>query len=447
MKTWNINEAVFYHIYPLGFCGSPKQNDFLSPPVERLNKLLDWLAHFKELGINAIYLGPLFESETHGYDTVNYYEVDRRLGTNQTLKNIIAEFHKNEIRVILDGVFNHSGRRFFAFQDIQKNRTGSPYTDWYNDLNFSGDSPFHDNFSYQGWAGCFNLVKFNVNNSNLREYIFNAVSMWIEEFHIDGLRLDAADVIDFPFLSDLSQLCKKKKDDFLLIGEVVHGDYRNWIQQGKLDSVTNYEAYKGLWSSFNEKNFFEIAYSLKRCFSEGSIYQNIPLYNFLDNHDVNRISDTLLKKEHLFPLYGLLFSIPGIPSIYYGSEFGIPGKRTYQTDEALRPNLDLIELKQHPFLPNLLKEIQQFISCRKSSAALQFGNYHELYVSSEQFIFSRNYQDETVIIAINSNEEDCFFNMKNFSILQDKGYDFLNKEEVDLKNLLLRGNWLRIIRL
>ncbi|MEO1255282.1 MAG: alpha-amylase family glycosyl hydrolase [Bacteroidota bacterium] len=170
------------------------------------------------------------------------------------------------------------------------------------------------------------------------------------------MRLDAADAISFDFFPLLKAHCRNQKSDFWLMGEVVHGDYYRWANDEMLDSTTNYEAYKGLYSSHLDCNLFEIAYSLNRQFSEDGIYKDLTLYNFVDNHDVNRLASNLKNPAHLYTIYGLLFTMPGIPSLYYGSEWGIAGKRTDQSDHMLRPTLSLDkvdapepDLIRHPF--------------------------------------------------------------------------------------------------
>ncbi len=444
MENW-IENAFFYHIYTLGFCDAPKKNDFVSQATERLNKIYDWIPHLKEVGINVLFLGPLFESESHGYDTVDYFNVDRRLGSNETLKKLVAELHKNGIKVVLDAVLNHSSRLFFAFKDLKQNRENSYYKNWYRNVRFNCNNYYNDGFCYDGWAGHINLVKYNHDNHETREHLFDAVRMWIKEFDIDGLRLDAADAIDMRFLNDLSKVCKNLKNDFWLKGEIVHGDYGRWIKEGGLDSTTNYEGYKSLWSSFNDKNFFEISYSLNRQFGEGGIYKNMRLYNFLDNHDVDRISDAIKKTEHLYPLYGLFFTVPGIPSLYYGSEFGVKGKRTNNSDEQLRPSLDLNNLKNNSNNLNLINEIKRFNAIRNQHKSLKNGDYKNLYVELDCFAFSRNYQEETIVVAVNGSDQTK--NIKINNISSNEGFDILNNEKVELKNLTLNPNWLRIVKI
>ncbi len=258
MQPW-FNDAVFYHIYPLGFCGAPERNDFGAAPVARLDKIYTWLDHIQGMGFDALYLGPLFESTTHGYDTADYYHVDRRLGTDDTLRGLAAELHRRGMRVVLDGVFNHTGRDFWAFRDVRQNGQASRFRDWFAGLRFDGTNHHRDPFSYDTWNGHESLVKLNLSHPEVRSHLLGAVETWIRDFGIDGLRLDAADHVDLGFLRELAGFCRSLRPDFWLMGEVVHGDYRRWANPACLDSVTNYEAYKGLYSSHNDHNYFEIA--------------------------------------------------------------------------------------------------------------------------------------------------------------------------------------------
>lgn len=282
-----INESVIYNIYPLGFCGAPKENDFKQE--YRLDKIYGWIDHMKSMSVNALVFNPVFESSKHGYDTIDYKKIDCRLGDNESFKKICKTLHDNGIKIMLDGVFNHVGRDFFAFKDVQQNRENSRYASWFENLNFWNNSPYNDGFSYEGWAGYYDLVKLNLHNDEVVNYLLDCARFWIDEFDIDGLRLDAADCIDIEFFKKLKNVCKEKKSDFWLYGEITHGDYNHWANPDVLDSVTNYECYKGIYSSHNDHNYFEIAHSLNRQFANGGIYRNIYTYNFVDNHDVNRV--------------------------------------------------------------------------------------------------------------------------------------------------------------
>ncbi len=413
-----MKHDVFYHIYPLGACGAPEINDFQSPAGTGIKTLGRSIPRLKKLGITALYVGPLFESTAHGYDTLDYFWVDRRLGTNDDLRSFVSACHDNGIKVILDAVLNHTGRHFFAFKDLQEKTGASPYASWFKGVDFSRKSPLGDPFAYEGWSGHFDLAKLNTENEAVRDHLFKAVRHWIESFNIDGLRLDAADVLSPSFMDSLSSFARKLKPEFWLMGEVVHGDYRDWAREGRLDSVTNFEMYKGLWSSFNDRNFFEIAWTLNRQFGEEGLYRNLDLYNFADNHDVNRVASTLRSKSHLFPLYGLLFTVPGIPSLYYGSEWAREGTRTATSDRALRPAIDLTASPREGSMgSDLERAIARFIEIRKDTQALREGRYRQLHVESEQFAFMREVEGvhaggTKAIVAVNASERDKTISVK-----------------------------------
>lgn len=397
----SFNDAVFYHIYPLGLCGAPFNNDGISSPVERLSIIDHWLDHIANLGINAVYIGPVFESGTHGYDTIDYYRIDRRLGTNATLRKLVERFHAKGIRVVLDAVLNHTGRDFPQFKELLKDPHTSVFRDWFSGINYHHRSPCGDPFTYDSWNGCYDLVKLNLHNPKVKEHLLRAVESWVREFDIDGLRLDAADCLDPGFLRDLSALCKRIKPGFWLMGEMVHGNYRKLLDDACLDSVTNYECYKGLYSSHNDRNFFEIAYALNRQFGNGGLYKDAGLYNFCDNHDVNRIASMLNNPAHLFTVYALLFTMPGIPSIYYGSEWFIHGRKKGGDDHPLRPALEL-GLLERTADPSLVNAIRCFSRLRSSLRPLRHGTYRQVALGHEYIVFARDAGDESVLVAVNT---------------------------------------------
>ena len=445
-----FSDCIFYHVYPLGLSGAPEKNDFSSPKGSFFEIFENELPRLKELGVNALYIGPIFESTAHGYDTVDYYHVDRRLGDNESFKNFSTKAHQMGFKLVLDAVFNHTGRDFFAFKDLKENARNSRFCSWYSNINFDGRSTLGDPFDYEGWAGCKDLVKLNVENPEVKEHLFGAVKFWIEEFNVDGLRLDAADVISLGFLRELSSMTKQIKNDFWLMGEVVHGDYNNWLKNGNLDSVTNYEAYKGLWSSFNSQNMFEIAYALSRQNGDYGIYKEHLLYNFLDNHDVTRIASAVSRDEYLFPLYGLLFTMPGIPSIYYGSEYGIKGKRNGSCDRELRPSLP--PFNRIPDFANpscdkdaLFTSIKKISEIRQNSSALKKGNYTELAVQNKAFAFQREFFGEKYAVCVNGDTEP--FSLKLNRNLDGKWEDVLNGGFVENTNTVqLDPCWLKILK-
>ena len=406
MGRW-FEEAVFYHMYPIGMTGAPRRNE-QTEVTHRLGELEKWLPHIEALGCTGIYIGPLFESTSHGYDTRDYKLVDRRLGDNEDFRHFVEEAHKREIKVVVDGVFNHTGREFFAFQDIQKNREHSPYCSWYKGINFWGNTHYNDGFGYEAWRNCFELVNLNYQEPKVRDYILDVIGFWIDEFDIDGIRLDCADCLDFSFMEEMRRYTNAKKDDFWLMGEVIHGDYSRYVAPHLLDSVTNYELHKGLYSGHNDHNYFEIAHTIRREFdSNGGIYRGMKLYSFVDNHDVDRIASKLNVPGHIYPVYTLLFTLPGIPSIYYGSEWGIQGRKEGGNDDPLRPAVDLEEtLKEVPD-PELLAWVKTLGRIHKEQKALSDGAYQELLLTNRQYAFARILGEKGVIVAVNNDDKEA----------------------------------------
>lgn len=393
---WAYNET-FYQIYPIGFCGAPTANDGITVP--RIRKIMEWSSYLQELGIGSIILNPIFESDNHGYDTRDFKKIDCRLGSNNDFKEVCQDLHDHDVKVILDGVFNHVGRGFWAFKDVLEHRQESQYIDWFC-IDFNGNSNYDDGFWYEGWEGHFELVKLNLCNPPVVDYLLDCVRYWIEEFDIDGLRLDVAYSLDHNFMKRLRSFCESLKPGFALIGEVLFGDYNIIVNNEMLHSCTNYECYKGIHSSFNSMNMFEIAHSLNRQYGSENwcIYRGKHLMNFVDNHDVTRIASILTNKNHLPLAYGLLFGMPGIPCIYYGSEWGEPGEKAPDNDYALRPCFD--EPK-----PNELTElIKKLIHIRQNNDALCNGSYQNIVIQNHQLVFERKTDGKRVIVAINASD-------------------------------------------
>lgn len=405
--SW-YDEAVFYHIYPLGLTGAPKQNSY-GEVEHRLRDVFPWISHIKKIGCNAIYIGPLFESVGHGYETTDYKKLDSRLGDNKDLTDFVAECHKQGIKVILDGVFNHTGRDFFAFQDIKQNRENSQYKDWYCNVNFGGNNEYNDGFSYENWGGYNLLVKLNQHNPAVKDYICDVIRFWVKEYDIDGIRLDAADVLDFNYMQALRQVANEVKPDFWLMGEVIHGDYSRWVNEGTLHSVTNYQLHKALYSGHNDHNYFEIAHTVKRL---NDMFGNrLKLYNFVDNHDVERIYTKLNKKSHFVPVHILMYTLPGVPSIYYGSEFGIEGKKEKFSDDSLRPALDYAQYADAVETNECTKLLAALGKIRQNTKALSYGDFKELVLTNTSYAFARNYNGQTVLVSVNNADNDCTMNL------------------------------------
>ncbi|MCC2820308.1 alpha-amylase family glycosyl hydrolase [Enterocloster sp. OA13] len=445
MSTW-YERGVFYHMYPLGMTGAPKHND-ATEVTNRFEELSQWIPHIRSLGCNAVYIGPLFESTSHGYDTRDYKLVDRRLGDNGAFKDFVEQCHDSGIRVVVDGVFNHTGREFFAFKDIQEKKWDSPYRDWYKGVNFDWQSPCGDPFGYDAWQGHFELPCLNLFNPAVRAYLFDVIRFWVDEFDIDGIRLDCANVLDFNFMKEMRQETAQMKEDFWLMGEVIHGDYSRWVNPEMLHSVTNYELHKSLYSGFNDHNFFEIAHNVRRLEAIGR-----QLYTFVDNHDEDRIASKLKLKEHLIPIYLCLFTLPGIPSIYYGGEWGVEGKRTNTSDEALRPAIAISQSD------GLKCELTEFISAigriHDENEALHGGRYQELLLTNRQYAFARHGEDSVIITAVNNDDNEVEIDVpvpvparEAVSLLEDGSGEAVLPVSDGKVHIKLRGNRGAVLKL
>lgn len=422
LSMW-AEESVFYQIYPLGFCGAPFENDGVLN--SRILKVNDWIPHIQELGANAIYFSPVFQSDTHGYNTRNYREIDCRLGTNEDFKNVCDNLHKAGIKVVLDGVFNHVGRGFFAFQDVLQNRENSKYKDWFARIAFDGNSSYNDGLWYEGWEGNYDLVKLNLRNEEVINHILESIQFWVDEFDIDGIRLDVAYCLDKDFLKRLRNFCNGLKPDFWLLGELLHGDYNQFVNDDMLHSCTNYECYKGMFSSFNSMNMFEICHSLNRQFGpeNWTIYKGKHLFNFVDNHDVSRIASNLNNLKHLPLIYALEFGMPGIPCVYYGSEWGATAHKN-EGDPALRACFNT------PVDNELSKYISNLAKVHKDSKALCYGGFKNVVLTNHQCVFERACESERVLVAINASDNE-YTAHGDFGVAE--GVDLLTGETVSFE--------------
>ncbi len=422
-----FDESVFYQIYPLGFCGAERENDF-GAVRHRLGKIGAEIGRLKELGVTAVLFNPLFESERHGYDTVDFFTVDRRLGTNEEFKELVNKLHEAGIRVVLDGVFNHVGRKFGPFEEVRRMREGTDYRFWF-DINFFGNSRYNDGFGYADWEGHPELVKLRLENADVQNYLMDAVRFWIREFDIDGLRLDVSYLLPGWFMELVRRTVSVKKD-FFLMGEVIHlQNFGQFLTPARLNSATDYECFRGMLSAFNSRNLFEIEHSMTRLFADlpWALFPRKNLFSFVDNHDVVRAATALKEKRNLLNLYTLLFTMPGIPCIYYGSEYAAEGDKS-DLDYKLRPCIDDIPRAEG----ELYARIQKLAYIRTHSKALAYGSYRKATCMNTNFSFVRECEGERIIVAINIAETDCTVRVE-----EAEGVDLLTGEVRNLNDIYL----------
>ena len=428
-----FEESVFYQLYPLTLCGAPAVNAPVSGGApandghgtghfpagtfghtsagaagaarDGISRLAVFAPHLQKLGIGGVYLNPIFESDSHGYDTRDYRVLDRRLGTNAEFRKIVDLYHSCGIRVVLDGVFNHVGRGFFAFRDVQKKKQASPYKDWFR-IDFGGDTHFHDGFWYEAWEGHYELVKLNLENPAVQQYLMESIDLWFREFDIDGIRLDVAYLLPLWFIAMVKDRIRAHKPDAFLLGEILGDNAGRFYDQGHVDAITDYPGYKGLWSSFNSFNLFELAHTIKRNY--GEMYRGRQLFSFADNHDVERIATKLADPEKLPLIYGLLLTLPGIPCIYYGSEWGTEGRKEKGSDASLRPAFDA------PRKTDLTEKIAEMIRFRNHAPELQTGAFRELRLQNRFFAFAREKDGNRTVCAVNIDDAPAVIDIPDY---------------------------------
>ena len=319
--------AVFWHLYPLGFVGAPASAAGPDAAAPRLRRLNNWLDYLIELGANGLLLGPVFASETHGYDTVDHYRIDPRLGTEADLVDLFEQASSRGIRVVLDGVFNHVGRGFPQLTDVVEHGYLSPFSSWFKRR---ADGEFNN------FEGHERLVTLNHDEPQVVDYVSDVMTYWLDR-GAAGWRLDAAYAVPTEFWRQVTDRVHAQHPDAWLLGEVIHGDYSSFVAKAGVDSVTQYELWKATWSSLNDRNFYELAWALQR---HEELLETFVPQTFLGNHDVTRIATQLVDPRHLpHALVLLLVAVAGIPSIYAGDEQGMVGLKEQREggDDAIRP--------------------------------------------------------------------------------------------------------------
>jgi glycosidase len=330
VSDW-IRHAIWWQVYPLGFTGAERAAlPDGAPPVSRLRQLEAWLPHLLELGCNGLALGPVFESGTHGYDTVDHFRVDRRLGTVDDLQHLLDACHGSGVRILLDGVFNHVGRGFPRFRDLLDHGPQHPSAGWFH---VEGDGP--DGFGYRTFEGHGGLVALNHAHPEVVDHVVRVMTTWCDR-GVDAWRLDAAYAVPPEFWREVLPRVRERHPDLWVVGEVIHGDYAGFVERSGVDSVTQYELWKAVWSSLNDRNLFELAHALRR---HGEFARAFLPQTFVGNHDITRLASRLTDPRHVALAVALLCTLPGVPTVYYGDEWGLRGVKEDREggDDAVRP--------------------------------------------------------------------------------------------------------------
>ncbi|MBB4740723.1 glycosidase [Actinoplanes octamycinicus] len=378
MTDW-VEHVIWWHAHPLTFTGA--ERTALPPgaaPVPRLRRFEPWLDYLVELGCNGLALGPVFASASHGYDTVDHYRVDPRLGTEDDLRRLLDECHRRGVRVLFDGVFNHVGRDFAAFRDVLAHGRDSAYASWFR-LSFRDDG----SFDYADFEGHRHLVALNHDEPAVADYVAGVMRHWLD-FGADGWRLDAAYAVPPPFWRDTVTRARAAHPGAWFAGEVIHGDYESWLHDGALDAVTQYELWKAIWSSLNDRNFYELAWALDR-----HTKLSKPPLTFVGNHDVTRLASVLTDPRHLPLALVVLFTVGGVPSVYAGDEQAFTGvKRDREFgDDEVRPPFPDTPAGLVPYGRPTFHLHQQLISLRRRHPWLHRATITPVHLSNEQFSY------------------------------------------------------------
>jgi cyclomaltodextrinase len=381
MVTW-ADDAIWWHVYPLGFVGAEAEALPEGEPVRhRLGQLENWLGYAIELGCSGLLLGPVFASETHGYDTVDHFRIDPRLGDDEDFDKLVAAAHAKGLRVLLDGVFNHVGRRFQAPAEF-----------------------FREGDVFEGHE---RLVVLNHEEPGVVQHVVDVMCHWLER-GADGWRLDAAYAVPPEFWRRVLDQVRPRYPEAWFVGEVIHGDYAGYVEKSGIDSVTQYELWKAIWSSLNDGNFFELAYALKR---HDALLDTFVPQTFVGNHDVTRIATRLDDERHLGHALAILFGIAGLPSIYAGDEQAFRGLKEDRAggDDAIRPAFPAgpEELAEHGRPTYRLH--QQLIGVRRRNAWLVRARTTVEHLTNQAIALHSTDGDDHVMVLLNVGDEEQRF--------------------------------------
>lgn len=402
-----VRDAIFYQIFPDRFRNGSRDND---PPGTRpwgelptpqsyfggdLWGILEKLDYLEDLGITALYLTPIFQATTnHRYDTVDYFQVDPSLGGNAALKVFVTELHRRGMRLILDGVFNHCGSGHPFFLDARKNGNSSPYGDWFV---WEDEEP-----GYSCWAGCPNLPEWNHDNPAVREYLLSVVRFWLEEYEIDGWRLDTVEYLPPDFVREIYAVTKAVNPEAYVLGEVM-GLGTPWFRTRALDGVMHYRLWEGIVRFFAEESwdaprFVHYLWHLWRSYPS---WANFSSYTLLGSHDKPRFL-TLAQgdRRRLLLAAAFLFAYPGAPAIYYGDEVGLLGgedpdcRRCFPWEES-------------SWNREILSAFRTLTRLRKEEEPLRHGTLRFSFARGRSFLLHRPHQGGELLLALNAGEDEA----------------------------------------
>ncbi|UFU06114.1 alpha-amylase family glycosyl hydrolase [Ruania halotolerans] len=396
----SAENLIWWHVYPLGFVGADTTGADRTPTT-RLPALTQWVDHLLELGANGLALGPIFDSSTHGYDTIDYFRIDPRLGTEDDLVELIEAAHAKGIDVMLDGVFNHVGPDFPALHTARESPSAAEGRLFKKD-------PDGGLVAFEGHGG---LITLNHAAPEVAGLVTEVMTYWCDR-GVDAWRLDAAYTVPVEFWTTVLPAVRERHPHVYVMGEVLHGDYATFVRDGGMDAVTQYELWQGIWHSIADHNFHELDHALGR---HNTFLDAFVPYTFVGNHDVTRIASQIEDERHLPHALALLFTLAGTPSVYYGDELGLRAVKEERVggDDAIRPSFPASANVQE--IPGANTEIlslhQELIGLRRRHPWLHTARTRTVAVgndvitlevtgaSGEALIVSLNIGDEQVRIA------------------------------------------------
>ncbi len=388
MSTW-VEHVIWWQVYPLGFVGAETELARAEPEPHRLARLHGWLDHLVALGANGLALGPVFTSSTHGYDTVDYLQIDPRLGDDGDFDALVVACRQRGIRVLLDGVFNHAGRSFPPVREALEDGSDSAAGRW---IQWSEGFPYF-------FEGHDQLVALNHEAVEVQDLVVEVMTHWLER-GADGWRLDAAYAVPPEFWAAVLPRVRERFPDAWFVGEMIHGDYGDYVQRSGLDSITQYELWKATWSSLRERNFWELDWTLGR--HRDLLNRLLPM-TFLGNHDVTRIATQVADPRHVAHAVALLFFLPGVPSVYYGDEHGLRATKEDRTggDDAVRPEMPSAPSQVADADPGTWSVYQRMIGLRRRHPWLTRAATSTAQVANEHLLVHAVAGDDRLTLALN----------------------------------------------
>ncbi len=397
MRSW-VERAIWWQVYPLGFVGAEREACACAGVAHRLGHLSAWLDYVVNLGASGMMLGPIFASSTHGYDTIDHFQVDKRLGDGADFDEFIAAAHRRGLRVVLDGVFNHVGRECPIFRRAIAGGPHSPEASWFR-LTWPADPASGEEPDYATFEGHRQLVALNHDEPAVADYVTQVMTHWLAR-GADGWRLDAAYAVPRRFWASVLPAVRARYPEAYIFGEVIHGDYAGFVRETGVDAVTQYELWKAIWSALNARNFFELAWSLQR---HNAMLDTFVPQTFIGNHDVTRIASQFSDVRHLAHALVILMTCGGVPSIYAGDEQAFRGIKEHRAggDDAIRPAFPATPAQLAPFGWPTYRLHQELIGLRRRFPWLHRARSRVTELRNTDFTFEAFHEQNRLWVALN----------------------------------------------